>query len=176
MTTSLALRLVPTFTLAFSVACAAGGSADSDPDVTADTCATESDCTVTITHGPVTPVGVVAGAADGVGTERFFHGDVDFVGFGPGVFDGTMITTSVDTAAGAETRITTIVFVLDDTRDQLILEGASIYPTAGSTIEVSRILSRPIIGGSGVWADARGTAETTHLEDDSWKHVFSLVP
>lgn len=132
--------------------------------------------TVTVTHAAVTPVGTIPGAADGVGTVRLFHADATFEGIGPGSFDATMTTTSVDAAAGAETRITRIVFVLDDSNDQLIIEGSSVYPTAGSTIAVAQTVLRPIIGGSGTWSGARGTAATTHLADGSWKHVFTLLP
>lgn len=169
----LALRLSPAVALAFTVACAADGAPDGAAD---DPCATASDCAVTITHGAVAPVGTVAGADDGVGTERLFHGDVTFVDLGAGYFDATMTTISVDAAAGIETRITTIVFVLDETGDQLILEGSSTYPTAGSTIEAARTVRRPVIGGAGAWEGARGAASSTHLDDDTWKHEFSLVP
>ena len=122
------------------------------------------------------PVGTIPGAADGVGTLRLFHADATFEGIGSGSFEATMTTTSVDEAAGAETRITRIVFVLDGTDDQLIIEGSSIYPAAGSTIAVSNTVTRPVIGGSGVWSGARGSAVTTHLEDGSWTHVFTLLP
>lgn len=131
---------------------------------------------VTVTHAAVTPVATITGAADGVGTVRLFHAEATFEGIGPGSFDATMTTTWVDAAAGAETRITKIVFVLDGSNDQLIIEGSSIYPTAGSTIALAATVTRPVIGGSGTWSGARGTAETTHLADGSWEHVFTLVP
>lgn len=131
---------------------------------------------VTVIHPAVTPVGTVPGAADGVGTLRLFHADATFEGIGSGSFEATMVTTSVDPAAGAETRITQIVFVLDGSGDQIIIEGSSIYPAAGSTIAVANTVTRPVIGGSGMWSGARGSAVTTHLEDGSWRHVLTLLP
>jgi hypothetical protein len=110
---------------------------------------------VTVTHAAVTPVATTPGAADGVGTVRLFHADATFEGIGPGSFDATMTTTRVDAAAGAETRS---------------------YPTAGSTIALAATVTRPVIGGSGTWSGARGSAETTHLADGSWEHVFTLAP
>jgi hypothetical protein len=50
------------------------------------------------------------------------------------------------------------------------------YPSEGSTIRVSDTVVRPVVGGSGAYAGARGSAETTHLPDGSWKHVFRLTP
>ncbi len=132
--------------------------------------------TVTVAHPAVTPIGTVPGAADGVGTLRLFHADATFEGIGSGSFEATMVTTSVDAGAGAETRVTRIVFVLDGTGDQLILEGSSIYPATGSTIAVADTVTRPVIGGSGRWSGARGSAVTTHLADGSWTHVFALLP
>ncbi|HSG79002.1 MAG TPA: hypothetical protein VLD62_05420, partial [Acidimicrobiia bacterium] len=40
--------------------------------------------TVTVTHPPVTPVGTIPGAADGVGTLRLFHADATFEDIGSG--------------------------------------------------------------------------------------------
>jgi hypothetical protein len=87
-----------------------------------------------------------------------------------------MTTTALDEAAGVETRLTTIVIVAGDGSDQLILEGSAAYPAAGSTIEVAATVIRPVIGGSGRWAGARGWAESTHEADGSWTHTFHLEP
>lgn len=87
-----------------------------------------------------------------------------------------MTTTSVETAAGTETRITKIVVTLNDGADQLILEGSAVHPSTGSPIKTSDIVTRPVIGGSGAYAGARGSAESTHLADGTWKHVFQLQP
>lgn len=131
--------------------------------------------TVTITHGPVTPTATIPGSQDGIGTLRTFHAPVEANGGVVGYFDSTMTTTGVDLAAGTETRITTIVVTLNDGADQLILEGAATYPAAGSTVQPATTVTRPIIGGSGVYVGARGWVESTRFADDTWAHVFHFV-
>jgi hypothetical protein len=158
-----ALLVVTALAVAFAAtACSIGGSGGST--------------TVPITHGAVTPTSTVPGGPDGVGTLRTFHAAVTVDGGGSGYFDSTMTTTSVDTAAGTETRITKIVFTLNQGVDQLILEGSAVYPATGSTIKVAATVSRPVIGGSGAYAGARGWAESTRLADGTWSHVFHLQP
>jgi len=107
---------------------------------------------------------------------RTFHAEAAADDGTSGTFDATMVTTSVDEAAGLETRLTTIVFSVNDGADQLILSGSAVYPAAGSTIETAATVIRPIIGGSGRWSGARGWAESTHEEDGSWTHAFHLEP
>ena len=161
------LRLVLLAVTALAVAFAASACSSGGQD---------GSKTVTITHGPVTPTASVPGGDNGVGTLRTFNAVVAVDGGGSGYFDSTMTTTSVDVAAGTETRITKIVFTLNQGVDQLILEGSAVYPAAGSTIKVAASVSRPVIGGSGAYAGARGWAESTRLADDTWKHVFHLQP
>jgi hypothetical protein len=133
--------------------------------------------TITITHGAVTPVGVIPGPSDAVGTVRLFHAATQLEGGGAGTMDATMTTTSVDSpTAGAEARVTMLNFTFGNGADQLIIQGSAMYPSEGSTIRVSDTVVRPVVGGSGAYAGARGSAETTHLPDGSWKHVFRLTP
>jgi hypothetical protein len=156
-----ALLALSTLAIAFgATACATGGS----DDVT----------TVTVLHGAVTPTATIPGGPDGIGTLRTFHAPVTVDGGGSGYFDSTMTTTSVDTAAGTETRITTIIVTLNDGADQLILEGAATYPASGSTVKLASTVTRPIIGGSGAYSGARGWVESTRQADDTWTHVFHL--
>ena len=132
---------------------------------------------VTFTHGAVTPTTIVPGTDGGaVGAVRTFHADAAADDGMSGTFDATMVTTSVDEAAGLETRLTTIVFSMSDGADQLILSGSAVYPAAGSTIKTADSVIRPVIGGSGRWSGARGWAESTHEADGSWTHVFHLEP
>lgn len=145
-----------------ATACSVGGSGE--------------EANVTVTHGAVTPTAMVPGGPDGIGTLRTFHAEVVADSGATGFFDATMITTAVDESAGTETRITTIVVALNDGADQLILEGSAVYPVAGSTVVVDTTVVRPVIGGSGAYAGARGWAESTRLADDSWAHVFHLEP
>jgi hypothetical protein len=132
---------------------------------------------VTFTHGAVTPTTMVMGTDGGaVGAVRTFHAEAAADDGTSGTFDATMVTTSVDEAAGLETRLTTIVFSFSDGADQLILSGSAVYPAAGSTIKTAATVIRPIIGGSGRWSGARGWAESTHEADGSWTHAFHLEP
>ena len=90
---------------------------------------------VTFTHGAVTPTTIVPGTDGGaVGAVRTFHAEAAADDGTSGTFDATMVTTSVDEAAGLERRLTTIVFSVNDGADQLILSGSAVYPAAGSTI------------------------------------------
>ncbi|NQW56354.1 MAG: hypothetical protein HQ460_01025 [Chloroflexi bacterium] len=132
---------------------------------------------VTFTHGAVTPTTIIPGNDGGaVGAVRTFHAEVAADDGTSGTFDATMVTTSVDEAAGLETRLTTIVFSVSDGADQLILSGSAVYPAAGSTIKTADTVIRPIIGGSGRWSGARGWSESTHEADGSWTHAFYLEP
>jgi len=132
--------------------------------------------TFTVTHGPVKPLAVTPGPGGGaIGTVRIFHADTAPQGGGTGYLDGTMTTTGSDVSqAGVEIRVTELVFTSDAW--QLILEGTALYPSAGSTIDVGKTAIRPIIGGSGRYAGARGWAESTQNADGTWTHVFHLLP
>ncbi len=132
--------------------------------------------TVTITHGAVTPSGTVAGAADGVGTVRLFHLVATVQGGATGTVDAMMTTLSVDQGAGTETRLGTFVFMFSGGADELILEGTTVYPTGSSTFKAASTVVRPVIGGSGAYAGARGWAESSGNADGTWAHVFHLLP
>ena len=145
--------------------------------ITVAACSGAAAKVVTFTHGAVTPTTIVLGTDGGaVGAVRTFHADAAADDGTSGTFDATMVTTSVDEAAGLETRLTTIVFSVSDGADQLILSGSAVYPAAGSTIKTAASVIRPIIGGSGRWSGARGWAESTHEADGSWTHAFHLEP
>ena len=143
----------------------------------ASACSGSAATIVTFTHGAVTPTTIVMGNDGGaVGAVRTFHAEAATDDGTSGTFDATMVTTSVDEAAGLERRLTTIVFSVSDGADQLILSGSAVYPAAGSTIKTAATVVRPIIGGSGRWSGARGWAESTHEADGSWTHEFHLEP
>ena len=59
--------------------------------------------------------------------------------------------------------------------DQVIVTGSGYYPGDQSTIAVGAVLVRPIVGGSGAYAGASGWAESSHLEDGSWRHTLYIV-
>jgi hypothetical protein len=146
------------------------------PVVTAAGC-TAASRSITITHGAVTPVGVIPGPSGAIGTVRVFHAPTQLEGGAAGTLEATMTTTAVDSpTAGTETRVTMLNFTFGNGADQLIVQGSATYPSAGSTISVSDTAVRPVVGGSGTYAGARGSAESTHLADGTWKHVFRLLP
>lgn len=91
-----------------------------------------------------------------------------------GRLDATLTTTAVDVpAAGDEIRISTLVFSFGEAgKDQIVVGGSATYPAQGPTIATGAVTTRPILGGSGKFAAASGSAVTKHLEDDSWVHTF----
>ena len=53
--------------------------------------------------------------------------------------------------------------------------GLSLYNTDLSTIAAGSRTVRPIIGGSGIYSGARGTAVSTNLGDQGFRHVFRFT-
>jgi hypothetical protein len=135
--------------------------------------------TVTVTHGPVTLVyadvgdpGPSVGDTRGTETATKVEG-TDIVGR----VDAILTTTAIDSpSAGVEVRIGHLVFSFGKEEDQIVVDGTSLYPSASATIAVGATTIRPIVGGSGIYAGARGFAESTHLEDGTWRHVLHLQP
>ncbi len=93
-----------------------------------------------------------------------------------GRMDATLITTGTDKPSnGDETRVSELVFTLNDGA-VLIIGGAGFYPAQGPTLSRGAKLVRPIKGGSGRFAGARGWAESIHGLDGSWTHKFYTMP
>jgi quercetin dioxygenase-like cupin family protein len=132
----------------------------------------------TVVHGPVTTTLATPGS-DGhqLGDVRVVSIETtDDSGAPSGRIDATLITTAIDVPEpGDEIRISELVFVFGEAADQIVIGGSARYPGAGSTIEIDSSTTRPILGGSGVYAGARGWVVTTHLADDSWTHAFHLL-
>jgi hypothetical protein len=135
--------------------------------------------TVTVTHGPVTLVYADVGdpgpsVGDTRGTETATQVEGSQV---TGRLDAILTTTAIDSpSAGVEVRIGHLVFAFGSGDDQIVVDGTSLYPSASATIAVGATTIRPIVGGSGIYAGARGYAESTHLEDGTWRHVLHLQP
>jgi hypothetical protein len=92
-----------------------------------------------------------------------------------GRMDALLITTGIDTPGkGDETRISELVFTLND-GGVLIIGGAGHYPAQGPTLSRGVALVRPIKGGSGKYAGARGWAESIHGDDGNWSHTFNIM-
>lgn len=134
--------------------------------------------TVTVLHPAVTATTVDAGdPGQSVGDVRLFETPTTVEGGGAaGRMDATLTTTAVNVpSAGEEIRIGVLVFSFANEADQVVVEGSSTYPAAGATIDPDTSTIRPIVGGSGTYAGARGWAESFHLADGSWKHVLHIT-
>lgn len=137
-----------------------------------------ADSSVTVTHGKTPdPTYIDLGpAGDSAGDQRIWEFSGQTTTGEPVVMDWLMTTTGQpDTATGLERRMTSAVFAFgNNTSDRILVEGIGFYPTQGSTVKIAATLERAIIGGTGKYAGARGTAVTTHLEDGSWQHVLNI--
>ena len=92
-----------------------------------------------------------------------------------GRLDAMLLTTGIDAPAkDDETRISELVFTLND-GGVLIIGGSGYYPAQGPTLSRGVALVRPIKGGSGTYAGARGWAESIRGADGNWTHTFNLV-
>jgi quercetin dioxygenase-like cupin family protein len=133
---------------------------------------------ISVFHGPA-PTTLVSPGSDGhqVGDLRVTSFPVtDEDGVVIGRLDASLLTTSVDVPEpGAETRISTLIFVFGEGTDQIAVSGSAYYPAGGQTIALGSIVTRPIVGGSGAWAGASGWVESERLDDDTWRHTFHLA-
>lgn len=143
--------------------------------------AQEDERTVTISHGSVADAATYVDLGDpgpSVGDIRAFSVDATDESGRAGRLTATLTTSSADwPSAGDELRLANIVVMFGDgLADQLVITGASLYPVDSSTITPGDSTIRPIGGGSGTWNGARGYVETIHSPDDTWQHIFHLLP
>lgn len=136
--------------------------------------ATPSDTIVRVWHPPTAPT-LVQG--EGLGAVRTFLVPIATGGrSGPGYYmTGTLRTVATGIGGDQELRQANLAFVLGNEADQLIVGGVSLYPPAGSTLAVGQRTQRPIIGGSGRYAGARGYVVTINRGTQGWEHVFHLM-
>lgn len=131
---------------------------------------------VTVYHQPVTPI-LVQGS--GLGAVRTFFAPIAVNGK-PGdgyYFVGTLTTVTVGFGPdNEEIRQSNLDFVFGSEANQIVLGGISLYPAAGATLPPGTQTIRPILGGSGTYAGARGYALSTNLGANGWTHVFHLLP
>jgi hypothetical protein len=93
-----------------------------------------------------------------------------------GYLTGTLTTVAVDQPApGMELRTANLVFVIGRVSDQIVVGGVAEYTQTASTVAAKSTVTRPVIGGSGRFAGARGWCISTHLADNTWTHVFHLM-
>ena len=90
-----------------------------------------------------------------------------------GLMTGSLRNVGIDVPrAGSVMREVNLVFVLDGGRDELVVGGAAEYPATAPTLAQRTRTVRPLIGGSGRYAGARGDVVTVHRADDTWSHTF----
>lgn len=137
-----------------------------------------AETTVTVTHAEVPTATYIdlGQASDSVGDQRIWRFGGKTLDDQDVMMDWVMITTGEpepDTLL--QSRLTSGTFVFGtDSGDRILIQGVGMYPTSGSTVKVASTLERAVIGGTGKYAGAAGTVMTTHLEDGTWQHVFSL--
>ncbi len=131
-----------------------------------------------VTHGPITMI-LANPDSNGHQLADLRAGSVatiDEQGQDTGRLDAMLITTGIDVPnPNDETRISSLIFSFADGADQIVVNGSAFYPAAGGTIDLNSKVIRPITGGSGVYAEARGWAETVHFADATWRHNFHLL-
>jgi hypothetical protein len=131
--------------------------------------------TVEFTHAEViaSQVTVLDSGLDGSspGDERFFIVPAT-------VPDGGLLTGSLTVVAAGqpraseELRRSDLVFQFGAVEDQLVVGGVAVYEIEDPTLSLGKVVTRPIVGGSGVYAGATGWVDTTHNENGTWVHVF----
>lgn len=137
----------------------------------------EASETVTVAHGPVpAPTTLDLGEpGESPGDVRIFHFDATADDGQTVRTDWVMTTTAIDAPEpGLDTRLTTGDFAFGAGDDQLLLEGTAAYPGTDATLKPSATTVRALIGGGGRYAGATGWVVSTHLEDDTWTHVFHI--
>lgn len=93
-----------------------------------------------------------------------------------GYMTGSLRNTAVDfPRVGVVVREVNLVFVLRQGRDQLIVGGVAEYPKDTPTLPNGSETDRPLVGGLGRYAGARGWVTTVHDTDDTWTHTFHFT-
>ena len=133
---------------------------------------------LTVTHGPTDANNT---QQTDLGTPGHSVGDlltvfIPFTGKHTGHLVGSLTTVAVDRpAAGQDVRMSNLSFVFGQSANQIVVGGQAVYEISQPTLGIGVVTIRPIIGGSGKYSGARGFVETTHLADNTWKHVFHLT-
>ncbi|HEV8024720.1 MAG TPA: hypothetical protein VGP37_07535 [Candidatus Nanopelagicales bacterium] len=125
-------------------------------------------------HEAVQPTAI---SGSGVGAVRtfFIPMAVDGVPSDGQYLAGTLTTLVEQLPNGQQLRATNLVFVFGTEADQLVIGGISEYPVSGATLAPGQRTIRPILGGSGRYANASGDVVSTNLGTNGWTHVFRLT-
>lgn len=138
-----------------------------------------ADQVVKVAHGPITAtvIPVTAGKAS-AGDLRTYHIKLTKpkkskrIGF----MTGSLLTTAVNKPArGQEQRTADLVFTIGKAANQLVVGGVAAYEQQAPTFRKRTSVIRPVLGGSGKYAGARGWCESIHRKDNTWRHVFHLM-
>ena len=139
--------------------------------------AAERPVTVRVAHGAISAtVDPVTPGAASPGDLRLYYtpltrpGRTKQIGF----MTGSLLTTAVDRpAAGKEYRAADLVFRVGTS--QLVVGGVAEYDQQAPTVAERTSVVRPVLGGTGRYAGARGWCRSVHLKDNTWRHVFMIV-
>jgi hypothetical protein len=88
---------------------------------------------------------------------------------------GTLTTLAENVTSGLEVRGSNLTFVFGDEANQLVVGGISLYPPAGATLAPGQRTVRPVIGGSGIYAGARGQVVSVNMGPTGWTHTFRIT-
>jgi hypothetical protein len=90
-----------------------------------------------------------------------------------GFMTGSLVTTAVDRpTSGKEYRSADLIFTVG--KSQLVLGGVAVYDQTAATVAKRSSVVRPVLGGTGKYAGARGWAKSTRFKDNTWKHTFHV--
>ncbi len=131
--------------------------------------------TVEFKHAEVesSQVTVLDSGVDGStpGDERFFI--IPATSPEGGLLTGSLTVVAPDQPLPSqELRRSNLVFTFGAIEDQLTVGGVAIYEIDDPALALGKVVTRPILGGSGKFAGATGWVDTTHNEDGTWVHVF----
>lgn len=131
--------------------------------------------TVTFSHAEVTAsqVTILDSGLDGSspGDERFFI--VPATSPEGGLLTGSLTVVAPNQPLPTqELRRADLVFQFGAQEDQIVAGGVAVFETEDTTVATGKVVTRPILGGSGAYAGATGWVETIHNEDGTWAHVF----
>jgi hypothetical protein len=137
---------------------------------------------IRVAHGPVTAGNSqyidAPPAGPSVGDVRTYYLPLTRPGSSReiGYLTGTLTTTATGRPKpGMELRTANLVFVLGRPANQLVVGGVAAYAQTASALAKKSVVTRPVIGGSGKYAGARGWCVSTHLANNTWTHVFHVT-
>ncbi len=132
--------------------------------------------TVSFAHGPISAtVDPVTPGRSSPGDLRLYYIDLTKPGKKKviGFMTGSLLTTAVDKpAAGKEYRAADLIFTVGDS--QIVLGGTAVYDQSAPTVAKRATVVRPVLGGTGDFAGARGWAKSTRFKDNTWRHTFHV--